>query len=107
LFEAERELLLEAMSAYVHGGIEHVGSTAVERLVAKPVVDIMVGVIGLPESRPALELLKRLNYAYFPYRPSEMHWLCKPSPEFRLDREAYTDAKGPLVERVVALALAN
>jgi GrpB-like predicted nucleotidyltransferase (UPF0157 family) len=151
LFESERELLLDAVSEYVKGGIEHVGSTAVPGLLAKPVIDIMVGVNGLVESMPAVTVLKQLNYHYFPYRSSEMHWLCKPSPsfrthhlhlvpfqsdlwiervafrdylrshpdvavqygqlkanlanEFRFDREAYTDAKGPFIRRVVEQAL--
>jgi GrpB-like predicted nucleotidyltransferase (UPF0157 family) len=61
LFQSERELLLDAISSYVNGGIEHVGSTAVAGLVAKPVIDIMVGVKGLAESQPALKFLADLQ----------------------------------------------
>lgn len=34
-------------------------------------------------SRPALSTLEKLGYCYFPYRAAVMHWLCKPSPQFR------------------------
>jgi GrpB-like predicted nucleotidyltransferase (UPF0157 family) len=82
-FEEERRALASAISEYVTGAIEHVGSTAVPGLAAKPVIDIMVGVESLAASQPALPILKRLEYCYFPYRDDVMHWFCKPSPQFR------------------------
>jgi GrpB-like predicted nucleotidyltransferase (UPF0157 family) len=82
-FQTERGLLVQAIGEYVVGTIEHIGSTAVPGLAAKPVIDIMVGVEGLEESWPSVALLERLEYRYFPYRPEMMHWFCKPSPEFR------------------------
>jgi GrpB-like predicted nucleotidyltransferase (UPF0157 family) len=82
-FEAERTLIDKQIAAYVVGAIEHVGSTAVPQLAAKPVIDIMVGVESLEASRAALPLLESLSYCYFPYKPDVMHWLCKPSDEIR------------------------
>jgi GrpB-like predicted nucleotidyltransferase (UPF0157 family) len=52
-------------------------------LAAKPVIDIMAGVKSLDESRPAIPALAAIGYCYFPYRPQQMHWFCKPSPAFR------------------------
>ena len=83
MFQAERVLIERRLGAYVVGAIEHVGSTAVPGLSAKPVIDIMVGVASLEASRPALPLLASLGYCYFPYKAEIMHWLCKPSPEVR------------------------
>lgn len=82
-FEAEREILHGAIGVYTVGTIEHVGSTAVPGLAAKPVIDIMVGVESLAESLPAIPALERLGYCHFPYRTEVMHWLCKPSPRLR------------------------
>jgi GrpB-like predicted nucleotidyltransferase (UPF0157 family) len=151
-FEAERQLLLDAIGPWlVAGSIEHIGSTAIPGLDAKPVIDIMAGVESLDGSRAALPVLARHQYCYFPYRTEVMHWLCKPSParrthhlhlaphggplwierlafrdylrthvdvaleyatlkhrlaaEHRFDREAYTDAKAPFVQRVLENAL--
>jgi GrpB-like predicted nucleotidyltransferase (UPF0157 family) len=150
-FQEEQAVLGAVLSPWLAGTIEHIGSTAVPGLPAKPVLDIMAGVHSLDASRPAIAVLASLSYCYFPYRPDAMHWFCKPSAayrthhlhlilygsrlwneriafrnylrthpqlaqeyaelkqqlaaRYRLDREAYTDAKGPFVERVVKLAL--
>jgi GrpB-like predicted nucleotidyltransferase (UPF0157 family) len=151
-FAAEHALLSDAIGPWLAGGtIEHIGSTAVPGLAAKPVIDIMAGVESLDRSRMALAVLERHNYCYAPYRTEVMHWLCKPSPAerthhlhlvpfgsalwieqlafrdylrthpgvareyevmkrqladvHRLDRDAYTTAKGPFVQRVIAEAL--
>ncbi|HVE48336.1 MAG TPA: GrpB family protein [Casimicrobiaceae bacterium] len=82
-FEAERELLLEVLKPWLTGPIEHIGSTAVIGLPAKPVIDIMAAVASLELSRPATPRLCEVGYCYAPYRNDVMHWLCKPSPEFR------------------------
>jgi GrpB-like predicted nucleotidyltransferase (UPF0157 family) len=151
-FEAERQLLIDAIGAWlVAGSIEHIGSTAILGLDAKPVIDIMAGVESLDGSRAALPVLERHQYCYAPYRTEVMHWFCKPSPAqrthhlhlvplgsplwieqlafrdylrthvdvaleyaalkrrladaHRLDREAYTNAKAPFVQRVLQNAL--
>ena len=146
-FEVERRVLERVLEPWLSGPIEHIGSTAVPGLLAKPVIDIMAAVDTLDRSRPAISVLVGLGWTYFPYRAEVMHWLCKPSPAFRthhlhlvpfgsplwterlafrnylrrdpmvaaeyadlkrklaeryeFDREAYTDAKGPFVRRVL------
>lgn len=82
-FEQEREWLLPILGPWLAGRIEHIGSTAVPGLAAKPVIDIMAAVRGLEESRPAIEAVATLDYQYFPYKPHQRHWFCKPSPAFR------------------------
>jgi GrpB-like predicted nucleotidyltransferase (UPF0157 family) len=83
LFESERALLEPVLSPWLAGAIEHIGSTAVPGLVAKPVIDIMAGVRDLPSSVEARAALVPLSYVYFPYRTDVMHWFCKPSPTRR------------------------
>lgn len=82
-FEAERELLAEALTSWMVGPIEHVGSTAVVGMVAKPIIDIMVAVESLDASRDAIPVAETLEYNYWPYKPESMHWFCKPSPSYR------------------------
>ena len=147
LFEAERQLLAGVLGRWLVGPIEHVGSTAVPGLSAKPVVDIMAAVESLDGCRKAITSLRTVGYRYAPYRTDVMHWFCKPgfaarthhlhlvpyrSPLWteriafrdllreqpaiardyaalkhqlaeahRFDREAYTEAKGPFITRVV------
>lgn len=82
-FAEERTALARVLSLWLAGPIEHIGSTAVPGLAAKPVIDIMAAVASLDASRPALAALAALRYVYFPYRAEIMHWLCKPSDEVR------------------------
>jgi GrpB-like predicted nucleotidyltransferase (UPF0157 family) len=83
MFAAERAQIERDIGPYLVGGIEHVGSTAVPGLAAKPIIDVMAGVASLEASRAALPLLAPLGYCYFPYKADVMHWLCKPSDEVR------------------------
>lgn len=82
-YELERNALAAAIGEWAVGGIHHVGSTSVPDLAAKPIIDILVGVLGLAQSRPCIERLAALGYRYAPYRHEQMHWLCKPSPQRR------------------------
>ncbi|MEH6579235.1 MAG: GrpB family protein [Amphritea sp.] len=66
-FEAEKTFLLDLVGSYNHGSIEHVGSTSVPGLIAKPVIDIMFGVKSLEESKSAIGILANNGYCYFPY----------------------------------------
>ncbi len=150
-FLEESEMLRRALAPWLSGPIEHIGSTAVPGLAAKPVIDIMAGVPSLDESRPAISAASEVGYCYAPYQVEIEHWFCKPSPAFRthhlhlipvgtahwteriafrnylrahaqvaseyealkrrlalehrLDREAYTVAKGPFIHRITAVAL--
>jgi len=83
LFVAEAALLQTALSPWLVAKIEHVGSTAVVGLLAKPIIDIMAPVQELASSRPAIEAALSVGYCYYPYKPSEMHWFCKPTPAAR------------------------
>jgi GrpB-like predicted nucleotidyltransferase (UPF0157 family) len=66
LFERERTQLSNALGSRMTA-IEHVGSTSVPGLAAKPIIDLLVGVKSLPEARSCcLEPLGALGYAYMP-----------------------------------------
>lgn len=82
-FHHEAEILRAALGSHTTGGIHHVGSTAVPGLIAKPVIDIMIGVPDLDSARPCIGLLAELDYCYAPYRQEVMHWFCKPDPTRR------------------------
>lgn len=143
--------LRQYLGPWLVGPVEHIGSTAVPGLAAKPVVDIMAGVRSLDESRPAIAAASALGYCHAPYQVELEHWFCKPSFAFRthhlhlvpigtpqwvrpiafrdylrahpvvageyealkrrlaavhrLDREAYTQAKHPFIDRVTTLAV--
>jgi GrpB-like predicted nucleotidyltransferase (UPF0157 family) len=65
-FAAERAAIAHALGDLVVA-IEHIGSTAVPGLPAKPIIDLLVGVRGLAEARArAVAPLGALGYAYIP-----------------------------------------
>jgi GrpB-like predicted nucleotidyltransferase (UPF0157 family) len=65
LYEEERARIERAIGPWAEG-IEHVGSTAVPGLAAKPVIDIMVGVKSLDDSSILVERLVGIGYEYVP-----------------------------------------
>lgn len=75
--------IVEAIGESIVGGVHHVGSTAVPGMEAKPIIDILVGVGDLDQSRRCFEPLAGLGYLYAPYLAAEMHWFCKPHPSRR------------------------
>ncbi|OUS06630.1 hypothetical protein A9Q90_05655 [Gammaproteobacteria bacterium 54_18_T64] len=82
-FEAEKQRLLAIAGQWLCGSIEHVGSTAVPGMVAKPVIDIMFGIKSLQHSKQAIAVLVASGYDYWPYKADLMHWFCKPSDALR------------------------
>src|SRR4030095_2499825 len=146
-FQTERVVLERVLAPWLAGPIEHVGSTAIPDMPAKPGIDVMVAVNALEASQAAIDELRKVGYVYFPYRSDIMHWFCKPSPafrthhlhlvpfgserwvdclafrdrlrrdqphaseyatlkkklatEFKFNREAYTEAKTPFLQRVL------
>ena len=96
MFDVERKFLITIAGRWLCGSVEHIGSTAVPGLTAKPIIDIMFGVSTLDESRPAIDALTSNGYAYFPYKADLMHWFCKPSDAFRTHHLHLVPFKSPL-----------
>ncbi len=148
LFAAEYADLL---SIFPDCTIEHIGSTAVPGLAAKPIIDIIIGASSLVEIEGCIQQLALLGYEYFPHHEHvlpqrrffnkaasdspacHIHAVVKDTPfwlnhlafrnallantelvtqyaqlkqrlatEFREDRAAYTDAKAPFIQSVLA-----
>src|SRR4051794_20288642 len=65
-FEQERAEVLARLGSLVVA-IEHVGSTAVPGLAAKPIIDLLVGVHSLTEARSrGIEKLQGAGYTFMP-----------------------------------------
>jgi GrpB-like predicted nucleotidyltransferase (UPF0157 family) len=63
LFDEEARRLREAIGEYVLD-IQHVGSTAIPGIVAKPILDIAVAVSSFEEAVVCVEPVVRLGYEY-------------------------------------------
>jgi len=82
-FAAEQALLQPLLAPWLVGPIEHIGSTAVPGLAAKPVIDLMAPVASLAASEAAIAAAADAGYLHHPYQAEVMHWFCKPSPQHR------------------------
>lgn len=63
MFNREKSRLLNAITPWVVA-IEHIGSTAVPGLSAKPIIDIMVGIHSLEDAPTIILKLEKLGYIY-------------------------------------------
>src|SRR5262245_52582483 len=96
IFRMEKLFLENIAGEWLCGGIEHVGSTSVVGLIAKPIIDIMFGVKSLAASKAAIGILETNGYCYAPYKTEVMHWFCKPSEDFRTHHLHLVPYKSPL-----------
>ncbi len=65
LYEEEKDRILGLIGRLVVA-IEHIGSTAVPGLGAKPIIDIMVAVHRLADAEECVEPLRSIGYEYVP-----------------------------------------
>ncbi|AUX23914.1 hypothetical protein SOCEGT47_044440 [Sorangium cellulosum] len=78
-YGAEREALLGATGSLLVA-IEHIGSTAVPGLEAKPVIDIMAAVLRLADASAALGRLGEIGYQLTPTGMRDRLFLRKRTP---------------------------
>lgn len=69
LFEQEAAQIWQVLGKDLVVAIEHIGSTAVPGLAAKPIIDLMVGVNSLLIARAAVPLLETIGYVYWRENP--------------------------------------
>ncbi len=62
-YEEERERIVAAIGNYIDD-IQHIGSTAVPGLAAKPIIDILVIVPSLEQVEQSVRPLEKLEYEY-------------------------------------------
>ena len=70
-FEKQKSDIMKAIGEKV-AAMEHIGSTAVLGLGAKPIIDIMVGLRRLSDAKDCIEPLRRIGYEYVPKLETEI-----------------------------------
>ncbi len=79
-FRAEAAALTELLEPWLAAPVEHIGSTAVPGLRAKPILDMMAGVRDLTSARDAIPVLTKRGYVHTQHRPATLSFR-KPGPE--------------------------
>lgn len=71
LFEREKTRLEAALLPYLLA-VEHIGSTSIPGLAAKPTIDIMAGIHRLLDAPRIIPRMEKLGYAYIPKFEAEI-----------------------------------
>lgn len=79
LFNEERTVLEQSLAPWLISGVQHIGSTAIPGLSAKPILDMLAGVRDHVEAGAAEGRLKELGYACSEHRPHEAVYVVKPA----------------------------
>lgn len=62
------------LAPWLSAGIEHIGSTSVPGLCAKPILDMIAGVGSLEEAAAAIGPLAEFGYVHTPHRPRALRF---------------------------------
>lgn len=71
IYKLEKSKIMDIIGEYIVS-IDHIGSTAVEGLVAKPIIDILIGLNSLDDAHLCIPKLEELNYEYVPEFEDEL-----------------------------------
>src|SRR5262245_26896806 len=84
-FAEQQRVLLRLLRAWLAVPPEHVGSTAVPGLSAKPVVDILAPVVSFAAAQEAVPVLEADGWLFWPDDPNRAYrlWFLRPRPEAR------------------------
>jgi GrpB-like predicted nucleotidyltransferase (UPF0157 family) len=103
-FRSEAAELTRVLAPWLAAAPEHVGSTAIPGLSAKPVIDIVAPVRELGSARAAIPLLEReLGYLHWAEDPNRDYrcWFLKPRPELRTHHLVLIEASHPELRALV------
>ncbi|EIV92197.1 GrpB family protein [Frankia sp. QA3] len=84
-FAEQRDRLTDILGDLLAAAVEHIGSTAVVDLPAKPVVDLLAPVHDLDAARGAVPALAADGWLYWPQDPAGRYrlWFLRPHPAAR------------------------
>ncbi|GAA4635138.1 hypothetical protein GCM10023196_079440 [Actinoallomurus vinaceus] len=84
-FADQQDGVSAVLQPWLAAPVEHIGSTAVRGLRAKPIVDMLAPVRSLPEAQAAVEALAAVGWLFWPDDPCRHYrlWFLRPRPEAR------------------------
>jgi GrpB-like predicted nucleotidyltransferase (UPF0157 family) len=84
-FVEQRDRVSAALAGWLAGPVEHIGSTSVPGLPAKPVIDMLAPVHSLKDARDAVGVLETDGWLFWPDDPCRHYrlWFLRPRLEAR------------------------
>lgn len=96
-FDEQRAVVTELLRPWLAAPVEHIGSTSVPGLRAKPVIDMLAPVGSLALAREGLPVLAEAGWLYWPEDPCGHYrlWLLRPRPDARTHHLHVVEAGHP------------
>jgi GrpB-like predicted nucleotidyltransferase (UPF0157 family) len=96
-FADQQPLVAELLAPWLAGPVEHIGSTSVPGLAAKPVIDMLAPVRSLAAARAAVPALSDAGWLYWPDDPAGSYrlWFLRPRPAERTHHLQVIEATAP------------
>lgn len=84
-FHEQAARLGRILAPWLCAPVEHVGSTAIPGLIAKPIVDLLAPVRDLDAARASVPVLEADGWLFWPDDPNRDHrlWFLRPDPAAR------------------------
>ncbi len=84
-FADQRGRVSAVLAPWLAGPVEHIGSTSVQGLLAKPVIDMLAPVRSLDVAQDAVGVLEADGWLFWPGDPGRHYrlWFLRPKPEAR------------------------
>jgi GrpB-like predicted nucleotidyltransferase (UPF0157 family) len=84
-FASQRDRVAAVLQPWLAAPVEHIGSTSVPGLPAKPVVDMLAPVRSLSQAQDAVAPLQADGWVFWPEDPGRHYrlWFLRPSPAAR------------------------
>lgn len=111
-FDVQRAALEPVLAGRLVAPVEHIGSTSVPGLPAKPIIDMVAVIDDYAGFAPALPELERIGWVHAPEPDDERHrkWsVCFPkelAATDRTDRVRYRSGKASLIDELMDRARA-
>jgi GrpB-like predicted nucleotidyltransferase (UPF0157 family) len=84
-FADQRDQVSAVLAPWLAAPVEHIGSTSVPGLPAKPIVDMLAPVTSLSQAQGAVPPLQEDGWVFWPEDPCRYYrlWFLRPQPEAR------------------------
>lgn len=103
-FAAQRPVVERLLGPWLAGPVEHIGSTSVPGLPAKPVIDMLAPVHSLAAAQAAVPVLTSDGWLLWPEDPCRHYrlWFLRPAPEARTHHLHVIAHRDPHAEALLA-----
>jgi GrpB-like predicted nucleotidyltransferase (UPF0157 family) len=103
-FAEQRPVVEALLGPWLCGPVEHIGSTAVPGLRAKPVIDMLAPVASLASAQAAVPVLEQAGWLFWPEDPCRHYrlWFLRPRPEARTHHLQVIEGGQPYVMALLA-----